>query len=133
MFGQARQASNALRAMFNWQCRKWLPGLDWNIIFGYKLLIFVYFQPKQYLEAQFVVSMFARPFAGGPWWTGLTGWNDETSVNIIMFIQLLDYAMYALERVINYWPRDQNQGSLYTESADLVETVKGSKRERAWY
>ena len=41
-----------------------------------------------------------------------------------MFIQLRHYA---LERVIDYWPLGQDQGPLYTEPADLVETGEKSK------
>jgi hypothetical protein len=77
------------------------------------------------------VIRLARPIAGGLWWKGTTRWNDETSklfsTNIITFIQLRDYA---LERVNYYWPRDQNQGPLYTEPVDLSRQVrdwKGSK------
>ena len=44
-----------------------------------------------------------------------------------MFIQLRDYVMYALERVNNYWPRDQNQGPLYTEPADWWRQVRDRK------
>ena len=37
-----------------------------------------------------------------------------------MFIQLRHYVMYAMERVINYSPRDQKQGPLYKEPAFLI-------------
>ena len=75
-----------------------------------------------------------RPFAGRPWWSVTAGWNDKTSItvntNMIMFIHFRHYVMYALERVINNWPRDQTQGSLYAEPVDLVETgerLKGTE------
>ena len=50
-----------------------------------------------------------------------------------MFIELRHYVMYALQRVFNYRPRDQTQGSLYMEPADLVEPSEGSQEEQAWY
>ena len=41
--------------------------------------------------------------------------------------------MYVLERVKYYWLRDQTQGSLHMEPANLVEPGKGSQEEQTWY
>ena len=97
-------------------------------IFPIGLLVYRTF----FLNKDVIVIRCMRQFAGRPWCSATAGWNDETS-NIITFIELRHYVMYALERVFNYWPRYQTQGSLYMEPADLVEPVEGSQKERAWY